>query len=737
MTEVDLSFLSPRMRDLIERSGGNIPGVGHVEIPSNEGQQTVEAQVPQAAETEDKKKERGQINQDLDLVLQRVPNEVRSNIEKYHEFKKNEKNAVDRLKEKGVDVDAYLREGSKIGTPEGNVEFGKRKGVLRRIVAKMRAGEDLADEEQEIVDIVGLKKDTVETPKKDTEKQEEGQRKSVTEERRTPQGGSEVSTGGKIRSEADVREAMRRIEQYTDPSFRARALMALAQEAHKIGSDPGLINEIVNLSEVNKAAKAEKAAEVPGLPEKSDSAGWMKWGRERLAQYLDPSIDQTLSFKGGNPFTVEKETLFGKSYVNGLLYCSDEIKEKIEKELKTVVELRQMFSKWKNNHENIKNLVNEDNEQFPSNELMGSILNGLEGENGVEGGGAKKIARVIALYWRMSSLYEGQRSNLSSRPGGNDGLPREVQSIFNSVLSEREEADIRKMIADSCGGNYYEALGYILAKFMGVGARGADSLKSGIKEVDCLGKLFHTRGPNYWASEGERQNPGKRADRWLPDEMCNMFLEMNENSKNYDHHLDGGRIRELRIAVDIAKLQEKGKLGERTFYLVESPNGQYRVVKELALGEVDSGKTIKDLIENGGLDRINWKDSSFELMTALKKRNNKSLKLYDMLRETITPGSSLDPSVDTLKSKKTIIDGALGQYGNRTKEWVGYLYLESWLRRHSRSVLQRMYGVKAEEVEKNFWNHKKMNQYIDNAVSAGLVSELGAKRLKDNFKTRE
>ena len=62
------------MRDLIERSGGNIPGVGHVEIPSNEGQQTVEAQVPQAAETEDKKKERGQINQDLDLVLQRVPN---------------------------------------------------------------------------------------------------------------------------------------------------------------------------------------------------------------------------------------------------------------------------------------------------------------------------------------------------------------------------------------------------------------------------------------------------------------------------------------------------------------------------------------------------------------------------------------------------------------------------------------------------------------------------------------
>ncbi len=284
--------VSERMWNLYQAKGGNIPGVGHVEIQSNEGQRTMEVQAPQAAETEEKKKEREQINQDLDLVLQRVPNEVRSNTEKYHEFKKNEKNAVDRLKEKGVDVDAYLREGSKIGTPEGNVEFGKRKGVLRKIVAKMRAGEDLVDEEQEIVDIVGLKKDTVMGAEEEIKKPEERKEAKGGETKKTEERKEDKGTERQPRKPSETEQKLANIAEYQSLVEQKAALERLRELLARKGAPK---SEIDLVDKAMASLRVDEGKRIKEYKDKGEMRPELKEALDRYYEELEKMYDSSVN----------------------------------------------------------------------------------------------------------------------------------------------------------------------------------------------------------------------------------------------------------------------------------------------------------------------------------------------------------------------------------------------------------------------------------------------------------
>lgn len=679
----------------------------------------------------DEQKRREMITQNLEIVLDRVPVLARSSTAEHDKYTENIDEAKSELFAEGIDVDKYIWAiESGIDPRERNIQIGQHKAELREIVRKMRGGDALSEEEAEIAKIVNI------SPEVFVAGDEEPALQPVPELRSPVPHRREVSTRTpKIQTEADVRNEIDRIGAYVDPSFRARAYVKLAERAHDIGASPELVNAVTELSKSSRSeqtiADAKKNAEVSELKEIKDDAGWVAWGRKRLALYLDPDSEQAMKLKGQSPFAVEKETLFGRNWQDGLLYMPEVVRKQMELEFKSAAELRQMFLVWKKNHESLKNLANEESTDVPTNELVGRFLNNMDGEHGVEREGSKRVALAISLYSRMASTIEGERSRLESDQGKGDGLDVELPSIFNTVLSTGEIAIIRKKIAEKCGGEYYEALGLILAKMMGIAARGSSSLKSGIVDADCLGKLIFTRKCNYWSNEEERTNMGKRMDRWLPDEMCNNFLERNETTGDY--HLPDGSIKPIRIAVDAATLQTKGKQGERAYYLRNVAGNKTQMIKELPEGEPDSGTILSSLMNNGELDKVDWKGSSFELLLNLKKRNVKSLSLYTMLRETITSGTSLDVAVPSLTSKKDVIDQTLVHYGSKTKQWVGYLYLDSWIRRHSGDFLRAEHGNKA-DVSKYLWSKNLMGNYIDSSVRAGLITKKEAGQLKGQYR---
>ncbi len=110
---------------------------------------------------EDEVSKKNQKIVDLNIVLAKVPHEVRENTDKYVEYRKNVDEARERLKEEGIDVDAYTKKDLQIGTEEGNKVYGQRKGELRAIVEKVAKGEDLSEEEKKILEAVNIKQENL------------------------------------------------------------------------------------------------------------------------------------------------------------------------------------------------------------------------------------------------------------------------------------------------------------------------------------------------------------------------------------------------------------------------------------------------------------------------------------------------------------------------------------------------------------------------------------------------
>lgn len=698
-----------------------------------------------------------QIDDDLDVAFGAIPPEFShgGNSTKYNEYKnKNVFPAVERLKAQGIDTKDLLK--IEVKDQASLSELNNKKKFLLNVINKMRSEDSLTDEEQELMDYVGIKSEDLIL---DKDRNKKGEKKSEdkinAEEKESRQTTKPEKT--KI-DESYVLSEIQRINSYNDPIFRGQALRDLAKKAHLSGMPHEMINRI---NELTIESRSRGSDEFSKLPQKEDIPGWTEWYRGKLKEYLDPSKELSLRERGNKPFMVEQDQIRGKMLVDATPMIPEELKAKVEEELRSVTELRAMFFKWEKNHSNLKALANEEAEDFPSNELMSRLLNNLNGVVGTEnkelkeGEGSKNVAKAIMMYWRMAETPRKTKtfsgvSLLESRPGANDGLDAPVPSIFNTVLSDKEVGAIREKIAAKCGGEYYETLGLILSKFMGIAARGSDSALPGISDSDCMGKLIYTRLWNYWKDEAQRLDVDDRGDRWLPDEISNVFLEIDESTGEYkkvdvrvrDTATNTDRIEkqnvQIRVALDCVSLQTKGEEGKRAYYLVDIGEGKYKIVKKVKRpddvdGDVDSGVTLRSLVEKGELYKIDWESNSLDLMSTIKRKNQKSLAVYNMMRESITAGTSLEPSIQALTSKADLLDSALDHYGLKTKQWVGYLYLESWLRRHSGDFLRAEYGNRA-DISKNLWNKDQMKLYIENAERSGLISKDAESKLKNRYR---
>jgi len=310
MSEFDTSQLSPRMQRLLEKNGGVIPGVGQVETPPKQADTEVTQPRGTVQENKEAKEKKEKIAADLELVLGVVPKEVRSETTKYLEYREKTSEAAERLKEAGIDTDAYTREGVNVGSEEGNVEFGKRKKELREIVQKMRNKIELSDDEKKVMEKVNVKKEELAEEKKATEpkteeiKQEEpqvfkhqweeqivlidhipesafrqealkqwilanlsdpkipyvfketqlkkiGPETALTSEAKLPDVLKGITGNEKGRKKYDDVSAnleIGRINDFEDPGFRYSALVKLRQNAYQDGVSKDLIDEINRLA---------------------------------------------------------------------------------------------------------------------------------------------------------------------------------------------------------------------------------------------------------------------------------------------------------------------------------------------------------------------------------------------------------------------------------------------------------------------------------------------------------
>jgi len=109
---------------------------------------------------------------DLNIVLAKVPSEVRASTDKYIEYRQKVDEAKLRLNEDGIDIDAYTKKDIKIGTEEGNKEYGQRKADLRAIIEKVIKRENLDDREREIMETTNIKLNYLSTEERQREDKE-------------------------------------------------------------------------------------------------------------------------------------------------------------------------------------------------------------------------------------------------------------------------------------------------------------------------------------------------------------------------------------------------------------------------------------------------------------------------------------------------------------------------------------------------------------------------------------
>lgn len=131
--------------------------------------------------TEEEKKKKTGITDDLNLLLREVPKEIRSNPNLNSEYSQSVNEARSRLNSQNINLDAFLRKDLVIKGPDDLKELGSRKATLRGLVAKITEGQELNEEEQNIADLVNIKKEEIFIPTEEVvvEKTEEPKEISV------------------------------------------------------------------------------------------------------------------------------------------------------------------------------------------------------------------------------------------------------------------------------------------------------------------------------------------------------------------------------------------------------------------------------------------------------------------------------------------------------------------------------------------------------------------------------
>lgn len=499
--------------------------------------------------------------------------------------------------------------------------------------------------------------------------------------------------------------------------------------------------------------------------------GWFKWGRKQLAACLDINREEMIS--PDKAFVIEAETMGGRGFVDALPYIKDEkVKKQLVKEQEMIKRFRSLYFEWSRDHAKLKTLqaaFESGRYQLPTNGQVGEILNNLPGDNKemLAGVGSKNVAKAIMLYFQMAvkgtenaridrsnSLASIAASMEFNGVNGNkvvvndgEGNSVTVTNIFNHILSPDEIMENRKKIQSLCGGEYYEALGLVLAKFMGAAARGYDNLQPAVRDADDMGKMIWSSKTNNWTGfnwdkktnkwvgklgvPNEKLFGAKSPYMWLPREIANYFFDVDEDTG--DFKIENGRGVPIEASVDITTLVQSGK------YYFESSNDprfRYKITKAVTPQEVleskeqvNSNLLFKTMLQEASLDEIDWSSSNYGILELLRFYESQSLRLNGMFKDLID-GKDVPISVPEFEKKSEIVVLSLGHLNSETKSYVGYLYMYSLLFRNSLDFLRAKRGVDA---EKNVWSNKKMKEVVRMAKDAGLISKDGEKLLKKDF----
>lgn len=477
-----------------------------------------------------------------------------------------------------------------------------------------------------------------------------------------------------------------------------------------------------------------KMPETPGLPERDDKEGWLRWGRRQLADYLNPDMDEVLRrTKGDRVFQIEKDTLLGKTFVDGMSYVPDEVKALLEKERKMVMEMRQMYFRWNRAHKGIGAMasifeVKDESSQgyysLPDNKQLGAILNDLCGEKMEDGKGSHNVAIAVRIYYEMALSRKPIRKTIN-------GTEITIPCIFNTQLSKEDLALARSNIAGLCGGDYYESLGLMISKFFGFAARGYDNHIPAIDNSDIMGRLIWTSKINRYEGEEGRLDPGERPYRWLPDEIANNFVVVDSRG---NYVTENGRSIPIEFSVDVVTLQNRNAKGKRGYYIAKS-GSEYKLVKTegglTSAGLSDSGLTMDRIIMTDQLDKIDWAGSTYGIMGLMRYQESQALDLYNMFNNLISEKQAPVLVKPELIKRRDTIDYALNRYSKDVGDYLGYLYVYSILYRHTASFL---ISEKGKDSVKEAWTNQKKAEVVRFAKEAGLITKDEEKKLRDIFR---
>lgn len=495
------------------------------------------------------------------------------------------------------------------------------------------------------------------------------------------------------------------------------------------------------------APGGEKMSEV----ERKEKEGelWFRWGRKQLAEYLDYSkVDMLQQTKGNLVFRTEINNPFsGRSFVDALPYMPEEVKKRLMEEQKMVFELRRIYFDWIKAHAGLgamASAVENKSYSLPTNDQLAPILNKLCSEDSkfAEGVGSHNVAIAIRLYYELATKGTQKPTDGDERDENGKRLIKlsvgrkeiSVHNIFNTTLSDREVGEEREKVAKLCGGEYYEALGLVLAKFMGFAARGYDNTTPAINNSDIMGRLIWSAKINNWKNQSEYED--KRTYMWLPKEISNYFFTIDENTGGY--RTENGFSLPIEAGVDLVSMKRKKgyfinktsvkRRGRTVSESYEISKAETEVQKA---SSQDAHPSMEDLVLTDSLDKVNWSDSNYGVLQLMKFYESQSIDLYKMFDDLIKDKEG-SLSIPELKKKRDTINLSLSHYaGNdKTKDHVGYLYVFSLLHRHSRDYLV---AQKGEDSAKNAWQNKKMGDVVRMALDSGLISKDGEKKLRSVF----
>ena len=511
-----------------------------------------------------------------------------------------------------------------------------------------------------------------------------------------------------VESPEDLDRVLEDIGEIREPTARARRLGKLADQMFDEGKNDWGNRVSVIRAEVMKKGKGQ---EVRGIPEnREDLVEWRKWARARISALLDPEMREA-GKNTGNIFGATAETPFGRQNTDGSMYFPDSISDEVHGkfgddgrvervgELTASNEIGKIFSKWKESHRSLKLLEGAFDPQrageykLPGNELNQFFLNELKGEQGMEGGGSKNIAKALRIYWAMAHNKKEEGKQILY----NEGLEG-ITSIFDNPLSLVERNRIREQVAEKCGGIFYENVGLMYAGFFGVTAYGSDSTAPAIEYADAMGRLVYT-GINRYSDEEEKTNPGKRAARYLNDLVANALIELNRDGGPVVREQNGVRdYVPVEIGVHPGNFQES--LDGKYFYFVRTIDGRLECRKKLING-VDSNETLESLIKTGRINEVDWGNSD-DLFAILKYREGLAVSVYKTFKNLDDDLAKL--TVPEIVSRREMFDNAFPQYNIQTRQRVAYLWMYSliaenqvkWTKEDTRPALEIMVGEAVE-----------------------------------------